>query len=179
MKNYTVENALGTTSIEEARTRLGLSDNALLNLYFDSGIKYLEILKHKVTKKQVFDVMLRPILDRIGSMKPSEVFKKITYSPVFWAWWSAQLWCVCNEKQFNDATELFYRCQFNNAIIPPFILKQIFHVKQNTERRPGFDPQPENKANQIEPGKREAGAAVTITVLPSEMATIKRVNQPH
>lgn len=146
---YTILTQIETPQVKQAAKRLRLNADELVNIYFDSGIEYLDILQLRIRRKRTFDAMFRHLISHFpdfGKMGPHAAMQIMRTSPAFWGWWSAQFWCICRQGAFADQTELFYRLQFNDALIPHFVLKQIFHVKQNTNGQQRAADQPADKA---------------------------------
>jgi hypothetical protein len=88
-------------------------------------------------RKRTFDALFKPLLRSpgFGKMSPREALRAIRFSPAFWAWWGTQFWMACRQSGACDGqTGLFERLQFNQALIPGFILKQIFDGKQKPAR---------------------------------------------
>ncbi|MDX9703901.1 MAG: hypothetical protein RBU23_12790 [Candidatus Auribacterota bacterium] len=137
--NDEINKVMQSHSIVQAANRLHLRKDEIWSIWFDSGLEYLECLKVRVRHKRVFDAMfgaLRVASPVFGGLHLPEVFDRIRNSDEFWAWWSTQMWCICREKgTIRDSTELFYRLQFTDSLIPLFILKKIFNGKQEPSGR--------------------------------------------
>lgn len=129
----TIEKTMLNASVVEASNRLRLSEDKLWNIYYNSGDEYLNCLQELIKRKRFFDALFGAMIGEpgFGKMNLVDVFSKIRKSTAFWAWWSSQFWSVCRENKFRDSTELFYRLQFNDSLIPFFILKHIFNGNQN------------------------------------------------
>ncbi len=150
-------------AVSAAINKLCLKDNELWQLFYDTGADYLDNLEKRLHRKRVFDLMFKRFLsiDGFGAKSFASVMKTIRISPAFWFWWSVQLWSRCNQFEFHTKTELIYHLQFNDALIPHFILKQIFYGKQEPKCRPGTTGIPSCKVATINPasGKVRRGAA--------------------
>lgn len=135
------EKTLQTREIVKVAERLRLRGDELWNIWYDSGIEYLELLRQRIAHKPVFDAQFRALitLPGVASAGITEVFDTIRNSGLFWSWWAAQTWCICSEANLCDKTGLIYALQFNESLIPHFILKQIFNGKQKHEGQPAID----------------------------------------
>lgn len=124
----TINKIMNSRNIAAAAKRYGLGNDEMWNLYYESGILFLECLKVRIKHKRVFDHVLKPFSSQIGNMSLPEVFKMIEYSPSFWKWWANHLWCVCYNCK-GGIREMIYSVIYDNVYFPNFTLKNIINDK--------------------------------------------------
>jgi hypothetical protein len=136
-KNNSMNNSLLKTiesaAVQKVTRKIATNADRLTGLWFDAGLEYLQILKTRIRRKRVFDAQFRPMIHRnsdFGKLQPEQVFEQIKKSDAFWQWWTTQLWCICTENEPGSITELAYLLEFNEQLIPQFILKKIFYGEQ-------------------------------------------------
>lgn len=123
--------------------RYKLNEDEIWNIYYETGIEYINTLKQRVKRKRVFDRLFKPFVINIGDMMPSEVFRMIEFSSEFWNWWALNLYEVCciymPDKSF-DKHELYLRLMFKSELIPNETMTKIIddgRQKFNTKTRIG------------------------------------------
>lgn len=152
MKNA-IEKNMNSAAICETANRLHMKGDELWQLFYNTGADYLDNLERRLHRKQVFDVMFKSFLHdkAFGEKTFPEVMNAMRVSPAFWFWWSVQLWSMCGQFVFRTKIQLEYNIQLNSALIPHFILKQIFYGKQEPKRRPRTEGTPSREATKSNP----------------------------
>ncbi|WP_297096447.1 hypothetical protein [uncultured Draconibacterium sp.] len=146
--------------------RLSVSENDLWEMFFESGCIYLEDLAEQIKRKRVFDALFKAFLNspEFGEMLPCEVFNKIRFSPAFWFWWSVHFEMTCQNEFIESKQDLGNNLAMIDALIPNFILKQIFYGKQKPECRQRAAGVPACKTTTVRatPGKvrKEVGSGI-------------------
>jgi hypothetical protein len=128
-----VKNAIYTGYIADVAAKLNMSEKETWNIYFDSGLNFIDTLKLRIRRKRTFDLQFRYMLDKpgFGKLSPIFIFNEIQKSPEFWHWWASQLYFACRDGNgVYNKTSLLYAVQFTDITIPGFILNKIFYGKQ-------------------------------------------------
>lgn len=138
-----INTTIQSNTVRQLADRVHLSKDETWNIYFDAGIEYLDIFAVRVRRNRIFNKQFKRMITEVpefGAMTLPKVLQTIRHSPSFWFWWSTEFWRICRMKDIHDSNELFFRLQFNGSLIPHFILKRIFNVK-NTQCRQGTGSQ--------------------------------------
>jgi len=132
-----IQRTMKTEQVEDLMERLSLSPNQLTEIWFDSGIEFLEQIKKRISRKRVFDAQFKLLLrdSAIAEMTPEQMFGKIRISQAYWSWWATMLWILAGDIDVQTTTDLAYYLERNNQLIPLFILKKVFYGSKNVQGR--------------------------------------------
>lgn len=132
-----INKKMQSVTVLETATRLGILNDELWNLFYESGAEFLDLLSMRVRRKRTFDAQFKSMLvyPFFCNMGFNEVMKQIRYSPLFWFWWGVQFWSTCHQIHFRTKQEFESSLQHIDNLIPHFILKRIFNGKQERKRK--------------------------------------------
>lgn len=128
-----INKKMQSVTVLQTASRLGILNDELWNLFYETGAEFLDRLSMRVRRKRTFDAQFKSMLifPAFGDKDFTKVMAQIRHSPSFWFWWGVQLWSTCHQIHFRTKEDLEESLQHIDNLIPHFILKQVFMASKN------------------------------------------------
>lgn len=137
MESSIIKN-LQVPEIARVAKNLMYTDKQLLELFFESGMDYIEKLKKAVKNRDILKRQFGQIMSSGYRITPEATFKKIASSPAYWRWWISIFWETCNFYDGISRSEFRFLLSGIIELIPSETLSDIFQhrkVEQTAKKR--------------------------------------------